>query len=455
MENKSMDRMNTGIVTRAAGVVAMAMLILCGSCGAERDLVLEEENPSIQAPWTDKGRLFPGEGPELAMTASSSAIGQSGSETDRGAEISLSEPETILVPYDYSTITEAVANAGPGDTIEVYAAGSPYDDSVETFPITITQDNLTLYSPDGATVTSNDPNANIILVGTYSPSFTGTSGVTIDGFEILTSRNGILAMATAEDPSDSLTIRNCTMEYIGPPDAQRCMFGTYCYLQIGADYGNLLIENLSIPYCERGICMTSGGYGVFEGASIQKSEIHAVVDGIVVIGQNGVDFPPATTNIDIGGNLVTRKHLWSVAGAWGVALFSVSGATIHDNIIQEFEHGIQLGAPNSRDSVLEDNKFHKNDISVGLYGSDDNLVMDNIFTRARLADVDMSNVCPYNQCYNAPEDLPVTGNLFVSNSPWKADYLKGRLLIDNWENGILVEPPIANAGNLFFQKPPP
>ncbi|MFC1890464.1 NosD domain-containing protein, partial [Thermodesulfobacteriota bacterium] len=122
------------------------------------------------------------------------------------------------------------------------------------------------------------------------------------------------------------------------------------------------------------------------------------IDGIIVIAQNGVDYLPATTGVTIAGNLVTRKHFWPGIGSWGIALFSISQALLQDNYIQEFEYGLQLGAPNSRDSILDDNKFQKNNISVGIYGSDDNLIIDNNFSKAWSVDVEMSNVCPYSQC---------------------------------------------------------
>lgn len=444
----------------ACCITTAALLLFVGICGIEKTSYAGETVTDGQvssaaggpaSSWMTQMRIFPGEGPELAEEAILPGevhnIEMKGPDEDKER----SESVIHIVPDEYATITEAVAIAGNGDTIIVYADDFNYDDSIETFPITITQDDLTLYSPDHATVISTNPDKNIFLIGTYTPTFTGVSGVTIDGFEIVTSRNGILAMATANDPTDYLTIRNCSLEYIGPEEAERCMFGTYCYLQLGADYSNLLIENVEIPYCERGICLLSAGYGVYDNASIRESEIHALTDGIVVIGQNGVDFLPATTGVDISGNLITRKHFRPVPGSWGVGLFSVSESLVQANIIQEYEYGLQLGAPNSRASVLDDNKFHKNKISIGLYGSDENLIIDNNFSKDYLADVDISNVCPYDQCYNAPEDLPAKDNSFVSNSPWKADYLKGNLVVDNWEDGVLVEPPVVNAGNLFLQ----
>ena len=86
---------------------------------------------------------------------------------------------TILVPYDYPTIYEAINNASAGETILVYP-GTYSSSKGEVFPETINIANLTIKSKEGASLTIIDGENR-----SWGPAFhIRANGVKIEGFTI-------------------------------------------------------------------------------------------------------------------------------------------------------------------------------------------------------------------------------------------------------------------------------
>lgn len=353
------------------------------------------------------------------------------------------------VPGDFDSITESLTAVEDGDTVEVLAAGGPYDNSNEIFPLKILNDNVTLVSPDGALLRNDDENSNVIHVGEYDPFFTGHSGVTIQGFSIETYRNGIVAMAGAGDSTNNLTVRECSVEFTGlESPGLRCMIGTYCG-QIGAEVLDAVIEdNVIYSGNQRGISLSSGGFGVFDGAQIQNNYVDTSYLGIQVVGQDGVDELPATVDVLIQGNFILGPPGKSL-DSWGIDTCFISALTIADNLIFEVSYGLNMGDPNSDGSLVQSNLFQNTAYGILLYGVDNSTFRCNRFLNTAIADVYMENVCAWHSCGSVPKELPVLYNTFIDNYPAVADWEGGSLRVDNYEDGVLVEPPVINEGNDF------
>ena len=122
--------------------------------------------------------------------------------------------ETWHVTDDFSTITDALAAASPGDTIEV---SSTYDFTGERFPILVQKDDLTIKGLGGGAVLKTDTQSHAVFtVGAKREYNTSTdeyetvrvSGVTIENFTL----RGEADIGFVIKHADNITLANNTVD---------------------------------------------------------------------------------------------------------------------------------------------------------------------------------------------------------------------------------------------------
>jgi len=280
---------------------------------------------------------------------------------------------TILVPYDYSTIWEAVNAASAGDTILVYP-GTYSTTTGENFPITINIANLTIRSTDGADLT--------IIGGesSWSPAVHILNNVTLQGFTIKNFKanetygiGGVLVEGNNSTIRDNVVknIFNCTKAPAGigidvhAKDVQIVNNIVHDVGSIGIrvrDHwkeelqgptgisNNVLIENNKVYRTNNtGVLVT----GYAKGVTIRNNEIYESLEPTpynvfvhynssdVIIENNNIHDTYANVvlagcdNITISGNNITSATNATVGPSYGKNIYILSdyGAWVDTNLL--------------------------------------------------------------------------------------------------------------------------
>jgi parallel beta-helix repeat protein len=200
---------------------------------------------------------------------------------------------TRNVPGTYETITEALEAAVAGDTIAV-AAGYNSEEEGETFPITVTLDNITITGASGATLRVPSSSAGVV--------FKGVTGGKLQGFSITSEED-----ADPEVPSELGDIGVVVKEST-----------------------NVTVKANTIYNLLSGIRLINASYNTIQNNTVY--DIGADTDTTTAVERNGIGiFLEVSDNNTLSGNEVYDS---------GVGLFvfesaynNVVGDSYHDNTL--------------------------------------------------------------------------------------------------------------------------
>ena len=289
-----------------------------------------------------------------------------------GVWAGLAAGATLTVPDQYSTITEALQAAQPGDEIVV---NSSYIGDTEIFPILIQKDNITIRVAEGESVTIVGRASHaVFVVGAYRTYNEEThefevhrvSGVTIRGFTI-----GDLEDAVQEDvavvvkEADRVTIEDLVIT--GTLEGIRLINASGCTLQ-----GNSIsMVGELVDADNDGIFDYGRGIGIFLEQStanhLRDNQVELSGLGLFMFESSGNEVSGDTYEANAFGGVVlndtegnTLDDITAIDnGGWGVRfVFADGDALTNSTVTGNFPGGVELLA--SQGCTVEGNLVHSN-----------------------------------------------------------------------------------------------
>jgi len=218
------------------------------------------------------------------------------------------------------TITEALALASPGDTINV--AGT-YTGVNETFPIQVQKNNITIKAEPGATLPGGDGAVFVVGAAWYFNQVTSLyeqvriSGVTIEGFIITGGDIGVLIKE-----ADGVTIKNNTIGTTAggsPYEGIRLIDASGCTIE--GNTINVDANGIGIFLQNSGTNATVAGANTLTNNTVTESGL-----GLFIFESNGNTVTGDTYNENGNGGVVLNDSTGNVLsdltvktnGGWGV-----------------------------------------------------------------------------------------------------------------------------------------
>ena len=265
---------------------------------------------------------------------------------------------TINVPGDYTTITEAVANANSGDTINVAEGTYSTATNGETFPIAVNTANLTIQATGAAADTIIDA-SNTVSPPTYQYAVTITAdGVTFQGFTVKYDwLSGMKFGGISLDGASGCTISDNIGDVGGDAGI---------YLENSSDNNTISGNNLSNLPLDNGIYLYYS-----DGNEVVGNDVSSVTNGF---GNPGVGiFVYYSDNNLIHGNTANSDDK-------GIYIKLTShGNKVYENTIEGNSRGIDLENAYENE-IYNNNAISGNSVGIMVENSPDNEIYGNLIT---------------------------------------------------------------------------
>jgi len=273
-----------------------------------------------------------------------------------GLVASAAGPAVWNVPGDFATITDALAVASPGDTIQVE---SGYTGDGETFPILVQKDNISIIATDGVKLATGGIGSHaIFVVGAYrelNPDSDEYEPVTINGVTI---KGFFIDSGTADI---AFVVKNATYVTIEDNEIDS---------DVNLDEGIRLIDATHCTIKDN-VIDSIAEIGIF----LQNSDSNTLIDNTVRNAGLGLFIFESDNNTDTGGtynkngnggvvindsneNTLSELEVWKNNG-WGVRFVYSDENTLADSeITWNTQGGIELLA--SDGNTVEGNLVYSN-----------------------------------------------------------------------------------------------
>ncbi len=314
------------------------------------------------------------------------------------------EPNTIIVPDDFSTIQKAIDNADEGDTIFVKSA---------TYFETLVIDKSVYLIGDNPNTTIIDGNYTQV----YNVIEITSNNVKITGFTIQRS-GGVKYYERAGIHIEYSNGNNISYNIITDNYGDG--------IRLEGSSNNLILENNIIENFRSGIAIMDSSHNNtingntltdnFSGIYVSDSDNQNILQNIVKLsGNNGIDIDDSSNN-EIFGNIVLDSY------NFGMVIYRSSGDTIYQNRLSNNIKGVWL-------SFSENNKVFRNNMTNNEHGLDigsssNNMIFENVISNNDIG-VILTSISPINNT--------IWNNDFVDNTKQALDDASEANVF--WDNG--------------------
>jgi len=259
------------------------------------------------------------------------------------------EPATIIVPDDYSTIREAVNRAKPGDLVYV-RAGTYFEKEVTiNKPLTLIGENrsTTVIDGDGTWVC-------VYIQSTYNVNVSGFTIQNGYGIYLYRSKNVVISGNTISNNGQGIILLESTSNTISK---NIVILNGAVSILISGSSDNKIYENI--------VTLNSG-----DGIWLENSQ------GNNITRNNISDNYSHGMHLRYSGNSTVAENIIKNNGRYGTWLFSSGNSTIKGNIVSN-NYDSNIVIERSDGSLLEGNTASKVEFSVVLQDTKDNILRDN------------------------------------------------------------------------------
>ncbi len=313
------------------------------------------------------------------------------------------DSKTIIVPDDYPTISAAIGNATPGDTILV-KPGTYYENPVVNISLTIESE-----VPNGAVVIGS---AGVFDGGQGVFTLAGND-ITLEGFQIQS-----LNYSSALDDATGIMLlgNNCTLSH-------NTMIGDWYGIFSSTSSGCTIIGNTVTYSGHIGIRISGGSQNEFLNNLVtENSQSGTAIDGYsdIISGNNFTDNGLHGLGIGASYSLVYDNNM---TGNMGDGLYiGASFCTVTSNTLADNEFGVCLensfAAPIN--NTFYDNNFINNSGQISTYSPDfiefwDNGSVGNYWSDYTGVSASNSGIgsSPYTVCLNNIDYYPLVAPIAI------------------------------------------